>query len=37
MVLVGVLEIVGDATFIHLKVAIRLAFSAEEDNKTVTI
>jgi hypothetical protein len=36
MVLVGVLEIVGDATFIHLKVAIRLAFSAEEDNKTMT-
>jgi hypothetical protein len=34
--LVGVPEIVRDAIFIHLKVAIRLAFSAEEDNKTMT-
>jgi hypothetical protein len=36
MVLVGVPEMLGDATFIHLKVAIQLAFSAEEDNKTMT-
>jgi hypothetical protein len=36
MVLVGVPEMLGDAIFIHLKVAIQLAFSAEEDNKTRT-
>jgi hypothetical protein len=33
MVMVGALKIVEDATFMHLKVALQLAFLAEWDNK----
>jgi ribosomal protein L18E len=33
VVVVIVSEVVGNATFIHVKIVIRLVFSAEEDNK----
>jgi hypothetical protein len=36
VVVVEAFEVVGDVTFIRLNVATRLAFSAEEDNKTMT-
>jgi len=36
VVVVEAFEVVGDATFIRLNVATRLASSAEEDNKTRT-
>jgi hypothetical protein len=34
MIVVKVLKVVEDATFIHLNVATQSVFSSEEDNKT---
>jgi len=36
VVVVKVSKVVGNVTFIHVKIVIWLVFSAEEDNKTET-